>query len=172
MNHVMSPTGVAVLLMLALVVDWMSFGPDSTRDKIAFLIAIVCFRQGFNGSSLDQWTIGAATELINTLKGMTGGAYIAGAATQVVLSAAVGVLAIYAVGCLVPAKLNKRLGKYAELAFPSSASKRINTKLWVMAAILGMTAELPGGIVGDLLTRSIDSLTHVVSPLPSLLFGA
>lgn len=172
MNHVMSPTGVAVLLLLALVVDWMSFGPDSTRDKIAFLIAIVCFRQGFNGSPLDKWTVGAATSGIDTLKSMTGGAYIAGAATQVVLSAAVGILAIYAVGCLLPAKLNKKLGKFAELAFPSAAIKRINTKLWVMAAILGMTAELPGGIVGDLLTKSIDALTHLVSPLPALLFGA
>jgi hypothetical protein len=172
MNHVMSPTGVAVLLMLALVVDYMSFGPNSVRDRIAFLIAIVSFRQGFNGSQLDQWTVGAATELINSLKGMTGGAYIAGAATQVVLSAAVGILAIYTVGCLLPVKANKKLGSFAELAFRQSGAKRINTQLWVMAAILGMTAELPGGIVGSLLTASIDALTKVVSPLPNWLFGA
>jgi hypothetical protein len=172
MNHVMSPTGVAVLIMLALVIDWMSFGPDSLRDKIAFLIAIVSFRQGFNGSPLDNWTVGAITELINTLKSMAGSAYIAGAVTQVVLSAAVGVLAVYAVGCLMPAKFSKKLGKFAELAFPTSTPKRINTKLWVIAALLGMLAELPGGIVGRLLTTGIDALTQLVSPLPALLFGA
>ena len=172
MNHIMSPTGVAVLLMLALVIDWMSFGPNSIRDRIAFCIAIVCFRQGFNGSSLDNWTVGGADQAINTLKGMAGGAYIAGAATQVVLSASVGVLAIYTVGCLLPVKASKRLGAFAQLTFPDSAAKRINTKLWVMAAVLGMLAELPGGLVGHLLTQAIDALTHLVAPLPNLLFGA
>jgi hypothetical protein len=168
----MSPTGVAVLLMFALVVDWMSFGPNSVRDRIAFLLAIVGFRQGFNGSPLDKWTVGAATNLINTLKGMSGGAYITGAATQVVLSAAVGVLAIYTVGCLLPEKASKKLGAFAQLGFPNSPAKRINTKLWVMAAILGMLAELPGGVVGSLLTSGIDALTQIVSPLPAFLFGA
>lgn len=172
MNHVMTPTGVAVLLMLALVIDYMSFGPNSVRDRIAFLIALVSFRQGFNGSTLDQWTVGAATDLINMLKGMTGGAYIAGAATQVVLSAAIGILAIYTVGCLLPIKANKKLGAFANLTFRDSPAKRINVQLWVMAAILGMTAELPGGLVGTLLTTAIDALTKVVSPLPNWLFGA
>lgn len=172
MRHVMSPTGVAVLLMFALVVDWMSFGPNSVRDRIAFLLAIVGFRQGFANSTLAGWTVGAASGLINSLKGMAGGAYIAGAATQVVVSAAVGVLAIYTIGCLLPEKASAKLGEFAKLGFPKSPAKRINTKLWVMAAILGMLAQLPGGIVGHLLTTSIDALTQVVSPLPNWLFGA
>jgi len=171
-HHVMSPTGVAVLIMLALVIDWMSFGPNSVRDRIAFLIAIVCFRQGFNGSDLDKWTVSSATTGINTLKSMAGGAYVAGFVTQVVLSAMVGILAIYTVGCLLPIKASSKLGAFARLTFPDSAAKRINVKLWVMAAVLGMLAELPGGIVGSLLTTGIDALTRLVSPLPALLFGA
>src|SRR5687767_15803921 len=94
----MSPTGVAVLLLLALVVDYMSVGPNSLRDRLAFLLALPAVREGFNDSPLDRWTVGALSGAIDTLKGMTGGAYIAGAVTSVVVGALVGVLFIYTVG--------------------------------------------------------------------------
>lgn len=171
MNHMMSPTGVAVLILLALVVDYLSIGPDSIRDRIAFLIALPAIREGFNGGPLDQWTVGALSQGIAILLHTTGGAYIAGATVSVVLSAAVGILAIYAVGALLPVKLNKRLGRFAQLTFPTSAIYRMNWKLWLCAALLGMMADLPQGIVGTILRAVIDGLTSYVAILPNLLFG-
>lgn len=172
MHTTISPSDVAVLFGLALVIDWMSVGPNSIRDRIAFLIGIVAIHWGFNDSPLDHWTVGAATSGINTLKGMAGNAYIAGAATQVVLSAAVGILAIYTVGALLPDKAQAKLGKFATISFPNSPMSRINIKLWVMAAILGMLGDLPGGIVGGILHGSINVLTGIEAPIPHLLFGA
>lgn len=172
MNHVMSPTGVAVLLLLALVVDYMSVGPNSIRDRLAFLLGLVAVREGFNGSPLDRWTVDAFSGAIDTLKGMAGGAYIAGAVTQVVLSAAVGILAIYTVGALMPDKLSTKLGRFATIHFPDSAMHRINYKLWLFAILLGLLADLPGGVVGALLNGAIAALTEVVQPLPNFLFGA
>jgi hypothetical protein len=44
-----------VLLLLALVVDYMSVGPNSIRDRLAFLMGLVAVREGFNGSPLDDF---------------------------------------------------------------------------------------------------------------------
>lgn len=172
MNHTMSPTAVAVLLLLALVVDWMSVGPNSIRDRLAFLLALPAIREGFNGSPLDQWTVGALTGAINTAKQMTGGAYIAGAVTSVVLGALVGVLAIYTVGALLPDKLSARLGRFAAIKFPDSPIHRLNTKLWICAIFLGLLADLPGGVVGNILRGAINVISGVDALLPNALFGA
>lgn len=172
MRESLGPTGVAVLLMLALVVDYSSFGPDSLRDRLAFLLGLVAIRAGFNGSPLDNWTVGALADGIDTLKGMAGGAYIAGATTQVVLSALVGVLAIYTVGILLPEKASAKLGNFAKLKFPLSAQHRINYKLWLMALLLGLLGDLTGGFVGSVVNGGIGVLTELFQPLPNLLFGA
>ncbi len=108
MNHVISPTGVAVLLLLALVIDYMSVGPTGFRDRVAFLLGLVAIREGFNGSPLDAWTVDALSNLIDGLLNMAGGAYIAGAAVNVVLSGVIGVLAIYTVGVMLPTKAEKK----------------------------------------------------------------
>lgn len=171
MNHVMSPTGVAVLLMLALVVDYMSVGPNSIRDRLAFLLALPAVREGFNGSPLDQWTVQALSNGINALKGMASGAYIAGAITSVVLSALVGVLAIYTVGCLLPDKFATKLGRFATINFPQSALHRINYKLWGCAVLLGMLADLPGGFVGSILRGFINIVSGVDTAIPYAMFG-
>jgi hypothetical protein len=171
-QHTMSPTGVAILLLLALVVDYTSFGPNSIRDRLAFLMGVVAIRQGFNGSPLDQWTVGALTGGIEALKDMAGGAYIAGAATQLVLSALVGILAIYTIGVLLPVKAQARLGKFATLSFKDSPMNRINWQLWTMALLLGLLADLPGGAVGGLVNTGISALTEIFQPLPNFLFGA
>lgn len=172
MRESLNPTGVAVLLMLALVIDWTSFGPNSIRDRLAFLMGLVAIRAGFNDSPLDRWTVEALSGAINTLKDMSGGAYIAGATTQIVLSALVGVLAIYTVGILLPDKAAGKLGKFATLKFADSPIHRINTKLWLMAIILGLLGDLPGGVVGGLVNAGIAILTKVFQPLPNFLFGA
>lgn len=172
MNHFMSSTGVAVLLLLALAVDWMSLGPNSIRDRIAFLLALPAIRQGFDGSPLDQWTVGALSSLIAGLKAATGGAYIAGAVTSVLLGAIIGILAIYTIGALLPNKMSAKLGAFATITFPASGLHRLNYRLWACALVLGLLADLPGGVIGNALRSIINAVTTVVSLLPNVLFGA
>jgi hypothetical protein len=171
MHHAMSPTGVAVLLLLALVVDYLSVGPNSIRDRIAFFLGLAAIRQGFNGSPLDNWTVGFLSGAINQLKGMTGSAYIAGAVTSALIGAGVGVLAIYTVGALMPNKAVKYFGRFAAIKFPSSGLHRINYKLWLCAALLGMLADLAGGGVGQLVTAAIDMDVSLCASIPFTLFG-
>ncbi|MCX4474773.1 hypothetical protein OOK41_31430 [Micromonospora sp. NBC_01655] len=44
---------MAILLLLAIVVDYMSIGPNSLRDRAAFFMALPAIREGFNGSPED-----------------------------------------------------------------------------------------------------------------------
>ncbi|MCX4470432.1 hypothetical protein OOK41_31545 [Micromonospora sp. NBC_01655] len=172
MEHTMSPTAVAILLLLAIVVDYMSIGPNSLRDRAAFFMALPAIREGFNGSPADQKTVAAAGGVIQSLLDSTGGAYIAGASVNAILGAIIGLLWIYTIGCLLPVKLGKKLGRFATLSFPQSPLYRLNGKLWIVAIILGMMSDLPGGVVGDLTRSLVDIVTGVVAPLPALLFGA
>lgn len=171
-GHHMSPTGTFVLLLLALVVDWMSVGPNSVRDRLAFFFAVVAIREGFDGSPLDRWTVGFLGGLIQHLLDATKGAYIAGAIVNVAVGATVGILWIYTVGCLLPVKASKKLGRFATLSFPQSPIHRLNLPLWLMAFLLGMLSDLPRGAVGSLTRGSIDLVTSLVSPLPAYLFGS
>lgn len=168
----LTPTGVAVLLMLALVVDYMSIGPGSIRDRIAFFMALPAISQGFSGGPLEHWTVDKVGAFIDALKGMAEGSYIAGATTEVIIGVAVGVLAIYTVGVLLPVKASKKLGGFAKLNWGNSAAGRLNTKLWVSAALLGVLADLPRGLVGEVLRGGIGFLTSWVGILPGALFGA
>lgn len=171
MPHVMSPTGVAVLLLLALVVDWMSVGPNSIRDRLAFLMGLAAIQQGFDGSPLDRWTVEMLSALIDRLKEMAGGAYIAGAVTSFVLAGAIGVLAIYTVGLLLPDKMSGKLGPWAGKTFPTSPIYRINTRLWGCAILLGLLADLPNGLVGGALDMFIRLTLEICQPIPNMLFG-
>lgn len=168
----MSPTAVAALIILAFLVDWMSVGPNSVRDRVAFLLALPALREGFDGSPIDTWTVAAMSRLIGEGLKLADGAYIAAASANVIVSAAVGCLWIYTVGCLLPVKLSAKLGRFATLSFPTTPMMRINTKLWICALALGMFADLPMGLVGDMTEGSIVALTRIVSPLPTALFGA
>ncbi len=158
--------------MLALVIDYMSAGPDSLRDRAAFLLALAGFRDGFDGSPLDQWTVQQAHMLIGKLLDMTGGAYIAGASINTVTGAAMGCLAIYAIGCLVPDRFSGRMGRWAALRFPRTGVAKINVKLWVLAFLLGILADLSRGAVGDFVNTAVEMLTLFVSPIPIVLFGS
>ena len=172
MQHHMSPTAVCILMLLALVVDWMSVGPNSIRDRLAFFLALAAVREGFNGSPLDQWTVGFLGGFIDQLLESTGGAYIAGASVNAVVGAAVGILWIYTVGCVLPIKTSKKLGRFATLSFPQSPLYRLNMQMWAIAFLLGMMSDLPGGAVGDMTESSIDMVTALVAPLPEFLFGS
>lgn len=172
MEHFMTPTTVAVLLLLALVVDYLSVGPDSIRDRLAFFLALPAIHEGFNGSPLDQWTVQAGANLIQKGLDMTGGAYIAAASAAVVLSAAIGIYAIYTVGVLLPTTLSSRLGRFAGLHWGASGIHRLNWQLWIAAIILGMLCDLPGGVVGSTLRWVVSLLSQFVAPFPNWLFGA
>lgn len=171
-ERAMNPTSVFIILMLAFVIDYMSVGPNSLRDRVAFLMALAGFRDGFNGSPLDKWTVGKIRDGIQYLLDSTNGAYIAGASINIVIGSAVGVLAIYVIGCLMPEKFSGKLGRWAALSFPSSPAMRINWKLWLCAFLLGIMADLGRGVIGEFVNTTVVALTYFVAPVPIVLFGA
>jgi hypothetical protein len=186
MQHQMSPTAVAILLMLALVIDWLSVGPNSIRDRIAFCMAVPAIAEGFNAGPLQRFTVGALAGVINQGKSAAGDAYIAGADTNKVIGAMVGILFIYTIGVLMPEKWSNKLGPFARLAFSrgggggpagpmvgggAGAKHRLNYRLWICAGLLGVLYALPQGAVGDTMRGFISLLDSLVSPLPSWLFG-
>src|SRR5687767_5057806 len=125
----MPPTAVAIVLLLALLIDWSSFGPNSIRDRVAFLLAVPAIREGFDGSPLDQWTVGWLRKAIEALleSPPVSGSYLAGASINTLIGAAIGLLWLYTVLCLLPAKpLTKRLGRAATISFPTSPQWRLN----------------------------------------------
>jgi hypothetical protein len=183
-HHLMSPTAVAILLLLALVIDWMSFGPNSIRDRIAFCLALPAISEGFNGGPFDRFTVEALGSAIDRLKAAGGDSYVAGANTERVIAALVGILFIYTIGVLMPEKWSNKLGPYARLAFSKSggamavagpvgtgAKRRLNWRLWICAALLGVLNELPHGLVGELLHTFVSVLDSVAAPMPVFLFG-
>ncbi len=171
-GHAMSPTAVAITLLLALVIDYMSVGPDSIRDRVAFFLAVPAFRDGFNNSAADAWTVQRLHDGIGWLLKQTGGAYIAGASINGILSAGVAILAIYAVGCMLPTKASSKLGRLATLSFPTSGMFRLNWKFWLVAFLLGVLADLGRGFFGTMTEFLVIFMTGLVAPLPTMLFGA
>lgn len=171
MHHEMSPTGVAVLLLLAVVVDYVSIGPNWLRDRIAFLMAIPAVYEGFNGSQLDAWTLERLTDVIQWALDQTGNAYIAGASAAAVVGILVGAVWLYGLGCILPAKASKRLGRLATVNFPPSGVWAINWKLWAVAILLGLLGDVPLGWIGDLTSGTNELLADVFAPLPGFLLG-
>lgn len=176
----MSPTSVAALILLALIIDYMSIGPGSIRDRIAFFMALPAIRVGFRDSPLTAYTTNLLGQWIDAAKTAAHGAYLAQAATNTLIGMAVGILTIYCVGVLLPVTAAAKFGAFARLSFSRSGSEfggkagvvlRINWKLWTCAFLLGVLADLPRGLVGGMLRGGIDTLTHVVAFVPNLLFG-
>lgn len=178
----MSPTGIFALLLTALLVDWMSIGPDWVRDRLAFLLGLPAIRAGWNGSPADRWTVDMLSTWIDQIKA-SGNATVAQAATVQVLGVGVGLLAVYCVGVLLPVKASAKLGRFAMLTFRKGGAAggggavgkasglRLNGRLWLCAYLLGIMAELPKGLVGAIVLGSVNGLTALVAPLPNTLFG-
>lgn len=180
----MSPTGVFAVLLTALMIDWMSIGRDSIRDRIAFLLALPAIRVGWDGSPLDQWTVQMLTVWIDEAK-TTGNSTLAQASTSLILGVLVCALAAYCIGCLLPDRASTTLGDFARHSWSKAGGAavaarapgtkpskyRLNTRLWICAILLGMLADLPAGAVGGLIRAFIDALERIVAPLPNLLFG-
>ncbi len=172
-GHYMSPTGVGVLFLLAFVVDFLSVFPVWIRDRIAFSFATAAIWEGFNGSVIDSWTIG---KLIDGLqwcldREVMSGAYIAGAVPAVLLSIGVFAVWLYCLGCILPAKLSKKAGRVMTISFSQSGLFQINARLWILAAVLGLFADLPRAALGIVVEGSVDSLTAFVAPVPLFLVG-
>lgn len=172
--HFMTPTTVGVTLLLALMIDFSSFGPNSLRDRIAFVLATPAIREGFDGSPADQWTVQWLRRGIESLLDSppVSGSYLAGASANVLIGVVISVLWLYVVLCMLPAKpLTKRLGRAAAITFPASAQWRLNLPLWACAIALGLMADLPAGMVGSVCRASIDVLIAPITGLVVWLFG-
>lgn len=171
MNHEMSPTDVAVLLLAAAAVDYISIGPNWFRDRLASAMAIPAIYQGFNGSTVDQWTLERLTGLIQGLLDQTGDAYIAGASAAAVVGILVGAAWLYWLACMLPNKASKRLGRFATLTFPPSGVWAMNWKLWAVSATIALLGDVPLGWVGSLTSGTNNLLTGIFAPVPALLLG-
>jgi hypothetical protein len=172
-SHQMSPTGVAVLLLLAVAIDYISIGPNYIRDRIAFTMYIAAFYEGFNGSKLDSWTLERATGAIRWAldQPVFSGAYIAGASASAIIGILVGAAWFYGLGCMLPQKSSKRLGRFATITFPPSGIWAINGRLLTVAVILGLFGDVPVAWVGDLTSGTNHMLAGLYAPLPGLLLG-
>jgi hypothetical protein len=170
MQTPISPAGCVIILMVAAAIDFWSVGPNSIRDRIAFLMACPTLAVAFNGSNLDRWTVQQAVMLVDQLKSMTGPAYIAGAASEVVLTGLVGGLALFAAGCMLPEKASAKLGRLAKLNFPTCTT-RMNYRLWGLALLVGMLADMPDGAVGAILRWFLNSVARILAPFPNWLLG-
>lgn len=178
----LSPTGVFALLFVALYIDWIRLGPDAIRDRIAFLLGVVAIRVGWDGSPIDQWTVGQLSDWIDAVK-HTGNAYVGAAATADIIGILVSGLGVYCLGVLAPSRCSRWAGPWATAAFGGGgrAGKggggrlgsvlRLNPRLWLCALGLGMFADLSGGAIGSVLEFLITTTERVASPLPNWLFG-
>lgn len=167
----MTPTGVAVLLLLAVAIDYISIGPNWLRDRIAFLMAVPAIYEGFNNSTVDHWTLTRLTGVIQWALDQTGDAYVAGASAAAVVGVFVGAVWLYGLGCILPSKASKRLGRIATINFPPSGVWAINWKLWIVAILLGLLGDVPVGWVGDLTEGTNQALAALFAPLPGALLG-
>lgn len=178
----MKPTGIFALLLTALLIDWLSFGPDSVRDRLAFCLALPAIRAGWDGSALDRWTVDTLSTWIDQVKN-SGNVTLAHAVTGDVIRVLVCLLGVYCVGVLLPARWSSKLGRFATLAFRGAGGPgggavgkgggglRLNVRLWACAWLLGMLVDLARGAVGELLLGGVNALSAVVTPLPATLFG-
>lgn len=173
--HIMSPTGVAVTILLALMIDFAALGPGRFADKVAFLLATVAIREGLDGSPIDQKTTGWVHDWIQ--RGLDSevmiGSYLSMADVNIIMGFLIGIAWIYALLCLLPGRwFNKKLGRAVNLQFPASKQMRINPSVWALAFILGIGADMPAGAVGIACRGSIDILTGPIAMAVTWLFGA
>ncbi len=169
----MSPTGVAVLLLVAFGIDFLSVFPVWLRDRLAFLFGTAAIYEGFNGSLIDSWTLERAEDGISWLlaREFMSAAYIAGAIPAVLLGLFVAVAWVYCLGALLPNKFSKKLGRVATIQFTQSGLFQINARLWILAAVLGLFCDLPRAGIGSVTEGSVDWLCSLVSFVPTWLVG-
>lgn len=171
-ERVMSPTGVAALLVFAFVMDYFALGPAWLQVRVTFIAAVTAIRQGFDAGPLDTWTVEKATDVVKMALDQAKGSYIAGAIPLSIVGIAVGVLSLYTIGLMLPAKLSAKLGRFVTAAFKETGRRKVTWGLWGMAVPLALLAELPQGWMGLLTTFTVDEIyAFIGAPIPKLVFG-
>lgn len=180
MHHMMSPAIVVIVLVVGALLDWSAFGPDSYRDRIAFLLYTTGIYEGWNGGPADAWTLEQVRKaLVWALSSsVTRGSYIAGAAAgvNVIIGALVGITFVYALVCVLPPfaqtwlSKKKFAGTFVVRSFPSSATKRMNWKLIAMAIVLGLFSDVPQGWIGHPAMWCLQQVDGFVAMLFTLIF--
>jgi hypothetical protein len=173
MEHHLSPTGVAALLLIGVLVDYLSFLPNWLRDRIAFTAYTAGIFEGFNGSQLDAWTLDRLTGFIRWAldQPIFTGAYIAGASAGGIIGLLVFGVWVYALGCFLPVKAGKRLGRFATLTYPPSGMRAVNGRMMAVAAALGLFGDVPPAWIGDLTSGTNALLAQAYAPVLVLLLG-
>lgn len=180
----MSPAGIFATLMMALLVDGLSIFPQAWRDRVAFFLGLAAIREGWDGSPVDRYTVDLLSGWIDTAK-QSGNATIAQAATAQILGVLVAGVAVYAAGVLMPPSWSAKAGDLAKLSWskkgggpgvgPPGAGGgvkfKLTAKLWICAFLLGLMAELPGGLIGTLILGLVTGIVGAVAPIPNVLFG-
>lgn len=187
MEHALSPTGVLAALLAALIIDVMRVGPEWFKDRFAFAVGLTAIREGFGGSALEEWTVDKLVAVVDGGFRLAGtDLYIAQAGASAVVSVLIGAVALYCVGVLLPPSAAKWAGGFARLSFgrrgrggrPGPVDGhgeryQLNKQLWCCAWILGLLADLPQGLTGEVLRKVISMVTWAVTkPLAHTLFGA
>lgn len=171
-EHAMSATATAVLLIIAFIMDYLSIFPAWVQLRLTFASVVTAVNVGFDDSPLDKWTVDKASELIQSALNMADGAYIAGASARVIVGCLVGILSIWTLGCMLPLKWSKRLGRITTLQFKESPLRKLSPMVWGLAVPLGLLADMPDGWIGDVTGFCLDVYSWVTAPLPGLIFGA
>lgn len=195
----MSPAGIFATLMLALLVDGLSIFPQHWRDRLAFFMGLAAIREGWDGSPVDTYTTALLSGWIDAAKA-TGNARLAAdsslqavggpvvqAATAQILGVAIAGVAIYTLGVLAPPSWSKKLGELAKLSWTKGKGGgpgigppgtgggpkfKLTAKLWLCAFLLGLMAEVPGGLIGTLILGAVTGIVSAWAPLPGIIFGA
>lgn len=170
-ERVMSPTGVAILIVIAFAVDYFSVGPAWLQTRLVFMCVVTAVRQGFDDSPLDDWTVDQASGIIQKGLDAAKGAYIAGASANAIVGAIVGILFIYTLGCMIPVKWSKIFGRLSTAQFKETAIRKMSMPVWALAVPLGLLADMPTGTVGSITVFAVDLYASFTSFLPSVLFG-
>jgi hypothetical protein len=171
-DRFLSPTGVAALLIFAFIIDYFAVGPAWLQTRLTFIAAVTGFRQGFDAGPLDTWTVEKGQAVIQMALDQAEGSYIAGAVPLSILGIGVGILSVYTIGCMVPVKASKKLGRIATVTFKETGIRKITWPVWILALPLALLAELPHGWMGLATTFMVDNIyAFVGAPIPELVFG-
>lgn len=169
----LSPTGCAVLIVIAFLLDFLTILPAWLQVRLTFASVVTAVRAGFDDSPLDKWTVDKASGAIQMALDQAKGAYIAGASAAVLTGCLVGVLAIYCIGCMLPVKWSKKAGRLATLQWKETPIRNVSPQLWVAAILLGLLADLPpDGWMATCIDAFVGACRVVAAPLPHLIFGA
>ena len=168
----MGAGSVFVCMLVALFVDGAKVGADGIRHRVAFILALSAIRAGWDGSALDRWTVGQLSKAITELA-KTGNAGLRLEHAPDVIGSIIGLVMLYAIGVMMPVRWARipYVGGLAKLSFGGTKG-RFDWRLWSCAAVLGLMADLTGGVVGGAVNAIITNiLVPLCGHLPDWLFG-